>query len=372
MPAAVALVLASACGGGGQSVTTAATPTAATKSSAVGVGYAAEIGGMDKLVAAAQRERVLNVIGLPSDWANYGALLDRFERKYGIAVTARQAGASSRAELAAARSLRGTSRAPDVFDLNIGVAADNLGLLAPYKVTTWGDIPDGVKEPSGRYVGGYGGIMSIGYDAKRVPAPRTVADLLNPAYRAKVAVNGDPTRAGAAFAAIVMAALGNGGSAEDVGPGVDFFARLKQDGNLLPTSPTAGTIRRAETPVVVDWDYTNVQRAANLPTTVDWRVVIPQRAVVGSYYVQAINAEAPHPAAARLWQEFLFSDEGQNLWLSSYVRPVRAEAMRKARALDEAAYARLPATHGPPALLTPPQIRLAKRHVIDNWAKALG
>ena len=48
------------------------------------------------------------------------------------------------------------------------------------------------------------------------------------------------------------------------------------------------------------------------------------------YYFQAINKDAPHPAAARLWQEFLYSDEGQNLWLKGGARPVRADAMVKA------------------------------------------
>lgn len=369
---ALILSLAVACGGGGSSAQRPRHVPGATNSVGLRVGYAAELGGLDKLADAAKQERTLNIIGLPSDWANYAGVLERFQSRYGIAVVSRAPAASSRDEIAAAKSLRGTSRAPDVFDLSSSVAAANLTQLAPYKVTTWGDIPDALKEPNGRYVGGYGGTMSIGYDAKRVPAPRTLADLLNPAYRGKVAINGDPTRALAGFFAVVMAALANGGSAQEVGPGVDFFARLKQDGALSGANPTLSTITAGQTSVVLDWDYTNVQRAAALPGSVDWRVVVPRQAVVGSYYVQAINADAPHPATARLWEEFLFSDEGQNLWLESLVRPARAEAMRRSRALDAAAFAHLPAVPGRPVLLTPPQIAAAQRYLSAHWSKALG
>ena len=42
-------------------------------------------------------------------------------------------------------------------------------------------------------------------------------------------------------------------------------------------------------------------------------------------YVQAISAYAPHPNAAKLWMEFLYSDEGQNLWLTGYCHPIRYE-----------------------------------------------
>jgi putative spermidine/putrescine transport system substrate-binding protein len=369
--AALACTLLSACGHSVQKAETTTAPNTG-QPAAVTVGYAAEMGGLDKLAAAAQKEGKLNVIGLPSHWANYGELLARFQRRYRIAVRSRMPGASSRAELAAATQLAGTSTAPDVLDLSASVAAANEARLAPYKVTTWGDVPDSVKDPGGRYAGGYGGMMSIGYDAKRVPAPSTLAALLGPAYRGKVAVNGDPTRSSSAFYAVVMAALANGGSADDIGPGVDFFARLKQAGNVTGIPPTTATISAGQTPVVLDWDYTNVQRSAVLPAKVGWRVIIPRHAVVGSYYVQAINIDAPHPAAARLWQEFLFSDEGQNLWLSSSVRPARADAMRASGTLDQAEYARLPASPGAAVLLSAPQLAKAKKYLTDNWSKAVG
>lgn len=366
-----ALLPLGACGGGPPPAKPAAQRNFAAPSTAAQIGYAAEIGGLDALVAAAKKEGKLNVIGLAEDWANYAGLMGRFEAKYGIAVDSSTPEASSREQLSAAARLKGNPGAPDVFDLSAAVAAAARSRLAPYKVTTWGDIPDSAKDPGGRFVGGYGGLMSIGYDARRVPAPATVVDLTKPAYRGKVAINGDPTRAGSALHAVLMAALGNGGSAQEVGPGVALLARLKQDGVLVSGRVTTSSIAGGRTPVVLDWDYTNVQRAAVLPSDVDWRVVVP-KATVGEYSVQAINLHAPHPAAARLWQEFVLSDEGQNLFLRSRVRPARADAMRASGALEAAGAALLPSVGGPAVLPTPQQVATAKEYLDEHWTVSLG
>lgn len=360
-----ALVLLAACGSPPAKKSSASTSKAATATSA------ADFGGMDALVAAAKQEGALNVIALPPDWANYGAVIEAFKAKYGITVNSAQPDASSQDEITAAKQLKGTSRAPDVFDLGPAVALANTDLFAPYKVATWADIPDSLKEPSGLWFSDYGGYMSIGYDAKKVPAPTSVRDLLGSAYKGKVALNGDPTQAGAAFAGVVTAALGNGGSADNIAPGVEFFKELKKVGNFLPVDPTPATIESGQTPVVFDWDYLNAAQAVKLQGKLDWRVVIPKNAVYGSYYVQAINKDAPHPAAARLWEEFLYSDTGQNLWLQGFARPVRADAMLKAGTIDQAAYARLPKVPGTPVFMTMDQINAAKQYLATHWAAAV-
>ncbi|MGN6635891.1 MAG: ABC transporter substrate-binding protein [Oryzihumus sp.] len=330
------------------------------------------LGGMDALVAAAKKEGTLNVIALPPDWANYGEIIKAFTAKYGIKVDSAQPDASSADEITAAKNLSGQSKAPDVFDLSAAVASANTSMFAPYKVTTFADVPPALKDGAGTWVNDYGGFMSIGYDAGKVPAPASVTDLLKPAYKGKVALNGDPTKAGAAFSGVVMASLGNGGSADDVSKGVDFFKKLKDAGNFLPVDPTPATIESGQTPVVIDWDYLNVAQGAKLKGKLDWKTVVPANAVVGGYYVQAINKDAPHPAAARLWQEFLYSDEGQNLWLKGGARPVREDAMTKAGTIDAAAHAALPPAQGTPVFLTSEQENKAKTYLAANWANAVG
>jgi putative spermidine/putrescine transport system substrate-binding protein len=345
---------------------------AADSSGAAAAAGAADLGGMDALVAAAKKEGQLNVIALPPDWANYGEIIKAFGDKYGIKVNSAQPDASSQDEINAADQLKGQDKAPDVFDLGGAVATANVAKFAPYKSAAFADIPSNLKDPNGTWVNDYGGYMSIGYDSAKVPAPAGVADLLKPAYKGKVALNGDPTQAGAAFTGVMMASLGGGGSADDIKPGVDFFGRLKKAGNFLPVDPTPATIESGQTPVVIDWDYLNVAQGAKLTGKMNWKTVVPANAVVGSYYVQAINKDAPHPAAARLWQEFLYSDQGQNLWLKGGARPVRAQAMEKAGTIDKAAYDALPKVEGTPVFLTDAQTTKAKDYLASNWSKAVG
>ena len=257
---------------------------------------AEDFGGMEGLIAAAQEEGTLNVIALPPDWANYGQMIDDFEAKYGINVESAQPDASSQEEIDAVNNLAGTDAAPDVLDMGPTIALANTDLYAPYKVAAWDDIPDDLKDPDGLWVSDYTGFMSIGCDVGRVALPETVADLLKPEYAGMVALNGNPTQSGAGFNGVVMAALANGGSADDIAPGVDFFKQLNEAGNLLPVDPSPATIASGQTPCVIDWEYTNAAQTSALEGMIDWQVTIPSDAPpVASYYIQAINKEAPQP-----------------------------------------------------------------------------
>ncbi len=359
-----ALLLAAACaapeedsgdGGGGAS---------ASKATSVD-----DFGTMDDLVAAAKKEGELNVIALPPDWANYGEIVQTFSDKYDIKVNEAQPDAASQDEINAAKQLKGTDRAPDVFDLGQSVALVNTDLFAPYKVENWDTIPDEFKDPDGTWVNDYGGYMSVGYDSSKVPAPKTLEDLLGSDYRGSVALNGDPTQAGAAFSGVVMASIANGGSADDIAPGVEWFQKLDDAGNFLTVDPTPATVESGQTPVVIDWDYLNGAYSKDVP---NWEVMVPEEAVVGGYYFQAINADAPHPAAARLWQEFLYSDEGQNLWLKGGARPVRADAMAEDGTIDQELYDALPKVSGDAVIPTNEQTEKAAQYLSENWAKVVG
>jgi len=327
---------------------------------------------MPALVDAAKKEGALNVIALPPDWASYGKIIHGFQAKYGLEVNSAQPDGTSADEITAARNLRGQSSAPDVFDLSGSVANANTDMFAPYRVATFNDVPALLKDPDGLWVNDYGGYMSIGYDAGKVPAPKTVTDLLKPAYKGKVALNGDPTKAGAGFSGVVMAALSQGGTPNDISKGVAFFKSLKDAGNFLPVDPTGATIESGQTPVVIDWDYLNVAQGKKAKGKMSWKTVIPAGAVVGGFYVQAINKDAPHPAAARLWQEYLYSDEGQNLWLKGGARPVREKAMVTTGTIDKAALGRLPKAVGTPVFLTKEQSERGNAYLTANWAKAVG
>ena len=376
--AGVLILALAACGGGsgGSGTKPAATGTGAAKTvDWQTVTSLADAGGMDALVAAAKKEGQLNVIALPPDWANYGEIIKAFEAKYGIKVNSQNPDGSSQDEINAVKTLKGQSRQPDVMDLgtSFAVSAAQQGLLAPYKVATWADIPTGLKESSGLWYADYGGFISIGYDAAKVKTPPTTFKSLdNPIYKGQVALNGDPTKAGAAFAGVFAAALANGGSFDNAAPGVSFFADLKKKGIFIPVQASPATLQSGQTPITLDWDYLQAGYAKNLKGKVDWKVVVPSDALYGSYYDQGIVKGSPNPAAARLWEEFLYSDEGQNLFLKGLARPVRLDAMTKAGTVDKTAAAALPPVQGATDFATLDQITAAQKVVAQNWAKEVG
>jgi putative spermidine/putrescine transport system substrate-binding protein len=349
--------------GGSAGASGGASGSAATATSA------AALGGMSALEAAAKKEGALNVIALPPDWANYGQILKDFAAKYPeIKLTSSQPDAGSADEIAAAQRLKGQSGAPDVFDLGPAVALANTAMFAPYQVADFSKIPSDLKEPSGQWVNDYGGLMTVGYDSAKVPAPTSLDDLMKPEYKGKVALNGDPTKAGAAFAGVQMVSIAEGGTPEDPTKGIDWFAKLKAAGNFLPVDPTPATIQSGQTPVVFDWSYNQVGVIPKLST---WKMWTPPNANLMTYYVQAINKDAPHPAAARLWEEYLYSSQGQNAWLKGGAKPVLFDEMDKAGTLDKTAAAALPPVTSP-VIPTSEQTDKAKAILAKEWANAIG
>jgi putative spermidine/putrescine transport system substrate-binding protein len=94
---------------------------------------------------------------------------------------------------------------------------------------------------------------------------------------------------------------------------------------------------------------------------------VPTDGLFGSFYNQAVSKFAPHPAAARLWEEFLYSDQGQNIWLKGLSRPVRLAAMQKAGTVDETALKALPEVKGSVDFPTQDQQKAAQKVVADRW-----
>ena len=329
---------------------------------------AADAGGVDKVCAAGKTEGQVNLIATPNDWANYGKMITDFTAKYGIKVQSDNPDANSQDEINAVNNLKGTGRQPDILDLGTIVALANTKLYAPYKVATWADIPDANKESTGLWENNYTGFESIAYDSKLGTITK-VADLADPKYKGKVAINGDPTKASAAFNGVVLLSVANGGSADDIKPGVDFAKKLNDEGNLLPVDPDPGTIAAGTTPIVIDWTYNQLGLVSTLkPKGIDWKIVIPSDAPpVAAYYNEAINADASHPAAARCWVEYVFSDAGQNTWLKGGALPVRLAAMQKANTVDSAAFAALNPPTTTPVALTPAQTDKAKAYLTANW-----
>jgi putative spermidine/putrescine transport system substrate-binding protein len=328
------------------------------------------------LVANAKKEGKLNTIALPPDWANYGEIISTFSKKYGIPITSADPDASSAQENQAVRSLKGDPRAPDVLDVSptFAIAGANEGLYAKYFTTNFRKVPRAMKDGRGFWVGDYWGVVSFGVNTAVVSTvPRSWKDLLKPEYRNKVALNGSPLSSGSAVAGVYSAAIANGGSLKNIMPGIDFFQQLKAAGNFIPVQATPQTIASGQTPITIDWDYLNIAYGKNFPAA-KIRTVIPSDAVYGAHYCQAINANAPHPWAARLWQEFLYSDQGQLLWLKGYSHPALFADLVARKKVSKALLSALPsaAAYAKVRFASVSQVTAARAAITTEWPKKVG
>lgn len=355
-------------------------------SAAAGVG-AAGIGGLGRsavaaaadfppaLVAAAKKEGRLNIIAVPRDWANYGTIIDGYTKEFGIHIVDSNPYGSSGAELQAIRSLKSQARAPDTVDVgpSFALTGTKEKLFQPYKVATWDEIPDEMKDPDGHWYGDYYGVISFGVNrnvSKHVP--ETWADLKKPEYKGMVALNGNPLSAASAFNAVIAAALANGGSVDDIEPGIEFFAELAKIGNYIPVTALPATLIGGQTPVAIDWDYLNLADKKNGAGKAEITVVVAEGAPpCGSYYCQAISAYAPHPNAAKLWEEYLYSDTGQLAFLAGFAHPVRFNALVKAGKVPEALMKDLPpaAAYQKAQFPTQAQAKKATDTLTKLWAR---
>jgi putative spermidine/putrescine transport system substrate-binding protein len=343
---------------------------------------AAQAGPLDDLAAAAKKEGQLTVIALTRTWCNYGGVIDSFKAKYPeIKVNELNPDGSSADELEAIRANKTNKgpQAPDAIDVGLafGPQAKAEGLIAPYKVSTWDDIPADIKDPEGHWYADYYGVMGIGVNTDLVKTlPTDWADLLKPDYAQSVALAGDPRASNQAILAVMAVGVGAGGApgAESGKKGLDFFAALNKAGNFVPVTGKAGTIAQGQTPIVAAWDYNLLSWRDSLKGNPPVKVIIPSSASLAGVYVQAISAYAPHPNAAKLWMEHIYSDQGQVTLLKGYCHPARFAALDKAGAFSMNMIESLPPAEAYKKAIyaTVEQQEANKAVVTSEWDKTVG
>jgi putative spermidine/putrescine transport system substrate-binding protein len=303
----------------------------------------------DALVAAAKKEGQLTVIGLPHDWCGYGPLIESFKAKYGITVNELNPDAGSGDEVEAIKANKGNKgpQAPDLIDvgLSFGPTAQSEGLLQPYKVSTWASIPDSAKDKDGYWTGDYYGVLSFEVNTDMIDkVPADWPDLLKSDYKNAVALAGDPRSANQAIQAVYAAGLpqAKGDASKAATAGLGYFATLNKNGNFVPVIGKAASLAQGTTPIIVRWDYNALADRDTLKGNPKVSVVVPKTGVVAGVYVQGISAFAPHPNAAKLWMEYLYSDEGQIGWLAGYCHPIRFKDLEARKKIPAPLLAKLP------------------------------
>lgn len=344
---AILLVAAAACAPAPTPAPTAAPPTAAPAATTAPVATTvpptsapapttAAANPMDKLIADAKAEGQLTVIALPHDWCGYGDVIAGFQKKYGLKINELNPDAGSGDEVEAIKANKDNKgpQAPDVIDVGLAfgpqVKADKL--VQPYKVATWDSIPADAKDADGYWIGDYYGVLAFEVNTDIVKkVPQDWPDLLAADYKNSVALAGDPRVSSQAYQAVYAAGLSaaNGDATKAGAAGLDYFSKLNKAGNFVPVIGKAASLAKGETPIVLRWDYNALADKDTLKGNPNVTVIVPKSGVVAGVYVQAISAYAPHPNAAKLWLEYLYSDEGQLGWLAGYCHPIRFNDLAK-------------------------------------------
>jgi putative spermidine/putrescine transport system substrate-binding protein len=330
------------------------------------------------LLEAAKKEGTLTTIALPADWCNYGQAIADFKTKTGLAVNELDPNAGSGDEIEAIKANKDNPgpQAPDVIDVGLafGPQAKEEGLVQPYKVATWDSIPAEAKDADGSWWGDYYGVLSFEVNTDVVKnVPQDWADLLKPEYKNQVALAGDPRSSNQAIQTVYAAALANGGSLDDAGPGLEFFKKLNEAGNFVPTIAKPGTIAQGETPITIRWTYNALSNRDSTAASggPEIAVVVPKSGRFAGVYVQGISAYAPHPNAAKLWQEWLYSDEGQNVWLKGYCHPIRYQNLVDNSKVPQEQLDKLPDVTGA-VFPTLDQLNKAKELITTQWDSVVG
>ncbi|WP_408224593.1 MULTISPECIES: ABC transporter substrate-binding protein [Paraburkholderia] len=334
-----------------------------------------------QLVAAAKAEGQLTLMGLPRDWCNYGELLDDFKAKYGLKVSVLNPDAGSGDEVEAIRANKGNNgpQAPDAIDVGLSFApkAKAEGLLAPYKVSTWDTIPVEAKDADGYWAGDYYGVLSFEVNADLVSkVPTDWADLQKSDYSSSVSLAGDARVSNQAILSVFAAGLSraHGDVAKAGEAGLQYFAELNKSGNFVPVIGKESTLAQGTTPILVRWDYNALADRDSLKGNPKVLVVVPKSGVVAGMYAQAISAYAPHPNAAKLWMEYLYSDKGQLTWLKGYCHPVRFKDLTANHKVPADTLAKLPPSSAYEKAVFPTldQQDAFNAVITKRWDKAVG
>jgi len=320
--------------------------TSGTSSSATATVNMAGTIDLQTLTTHAKAEGSLQAIGIPPEWADYKDILAGYANHYVPINDKAEAEYTSAQEVEVFKQSKQHAHG-DIADVGFkwGPVVIQEGLVSPYKHSNWNDIPANLKDPNGNWCVEYWGAQAFVINTDKVTnLPTSFKDLLNNKYPKMVGIDQDPRQATDAFMAVYSAALAQSGNTNDIQPGIDFFAQLKKNGNFTSARASIANMTTGEVAIGIMWDYLGLGFRDQLNGKPNLKVVIPSDGSIAGPYILIINKTAPHPYAARLWSEYLFSDEAQLFFLQGYVHPVRYAKLEAAGKIPPSLAAKLPSS----------------------------
>lgn len=301
----------------------------------------------DAAAAKAQAKQGFVTYGLPDDWANYGESLQAFCTAHGFeSCQHTDTDMSSNEEIT---RYDAEKNAPTAIFSDIGIAygsvAEARGVVPPYLPPMAAKLPDGWKARNGGWIATFVGVPSIIVNTDVVKSvPRSWDDLLKPEYRGLIGVS-DPSSSGTGAATFIAWAFAHGGDEDNLSPAVDYARELLA--NLAGPSGNDATLEKGEIPIQVRYDFLGVAAARKLKEKgVNVEVVIPAGSIWAPAAMMVNKYNEAQMDAAKLYMDWVLSDEGQLLFAKFGARPVRSvvgdlvlPAEAKANWLPDALYA---------------------------------
>ena len=330
-----------------------------------------EASGSDPLAPleeGAKKEGQIVSYGMSDDWVNLGNIWKTIETRYGVTHTDTDMTSAEQITHLLAEKNAPVMDVADIGYDSLGNLLDN-NLAMEYRNIYWDKIPDNFKDPQGRWAIAYWGAISFLVNKDKVQnIPQSWDDLLKPEYKDMICSR-DPRTSTYATGSVLAAAYAHGGGENNVQPGLDFFKQLRDSKNWREgVVLNVASVQKGECPIsiVYDFDGFNKRDATGLPL----EVVIPKDATVGMLFAEYISAVAPHPNAAKLENNFLFSDEGQIMLATGYAHPGRSNVKLPddvaKKLLPESSY---PNLHFPTSLTS---FSAAVKNIVTGWNVIVG
>ncbi|MGV6871810.1 extracellular solute-binding protein [Pseudochelatococcus sp. B33] len=256
----------------------------------------------------------------PPEWANWGEMLNRIRTELGISIP----GDNKNSGQAIAQII--AERASPVADIaylgiNAGISAAEQDLVEAWKPERFDEIPEGVKDPEGRWWAVHQGTLGLFVNVDALgdtPVPACWADLKKPEYNGLVGYL-DPTSAAVGYGSAIAINTALGGSFEDFTPAVDYLKELAGNGAIVTKQTSYARTVSGEIPILMDYDF-NAYRAKYTESG-KFEFVLPCEGSVTFPYVMTLVKGAPHRENAEKVLNYLLSNEGQLFWSSAYLRP---------------------------------------------------
>lgn len=325
---------------------------------------AKDCGGISKLVEAAKKEGKVNIPGDPDNSPFLKQIEGAFTREYGIEVNWVMPGASTEEQLR--RAVKPTKERPDVFSLDPSAAPPPTDRVAAYRVADFRLVDGASKEPTGRWVYDYAGVMAVGYNAGELGDADSLKELVGQGDLVKLSVPGDPrTTASTAHALLMLDSAV--GPKPTVGAGVAYLQKLADAGQLSDAYANLKSMRHGQT-VVLDWNYMqDFYTKRHEPHDIRWKYFVPPGAEIVASHGLAINADALHPAAGRLWEEFMFTGRIQELLSDGGAMPTLFEFLKSDGSISRGAGSALPFLTARPHIPSSAELADARARAATVW-----